>query len=179
MKTRIDFDKISLDRFNKAFRQAASEIDDLRVPLNEIALEFLESRKFIFALSGPGQYKDLSSQYKKRKNPPYPILKRSGRLARSITRKNDETFMFVGYKSLEIGTTVPYGAAHQYGTRTIPKRPFLFWGPESKEFANAAQVKKSNVAMAVILFNHIERTLGKTLKASVTAAERKAQELFK
>lgn len=184
MKPGLKFDKISLERLNKAINEASKQVDDLRVPLGEIGKEFLESRKFIFALKGHGQYDDLSEAYKKRKSKlkggsPYPILLLTGRLAKSITQEGDENIMIVGKKSLRIGTSVEYGAAHNFGNSRTPKRPFLFWGPESKEYANHRMVLKQNRAMAQTLFEFLERSLGKDRKVARRTAERKVQNLFK
>ena len=126
-------EKQEYQRFLNILRIASREVEDLRIPLSQIAKRFLESRKFIFdERAGPGQYKDLSWRYKiwkttpkskggGGKSSPYPILLLSGRLAKSITNEGGENITKVGAKSLEIGTRVPYGAKHQKG-RGVPKR---------------------------------------------------------
>lgn len=180
----ISFDKKSYNRFLKALSVSAEKIDDLRIPLNTIGKRFLEERKFIFDMtrSSPGAYKDLSPNYKKQKQRKlgfhYPILYYSGRLKRSITKRNEETIFNIGKKSLEIGTTVFYAEWLQMGTRKMPAREFLFWGPESPRFANHRLVKKQNKAMAVTLFSFIERKLGRDLNASIKSGERKFDRIF-
>lgn len=184
VKPSVKFDKESLARFQKALRKAGAEIDDLRIPLGQIAKEFLESRKFIFGAKGPGQYKDLSPGYKawkrkhSKKKSPYPILFLTGRLAKSITSKSGENITIVDKKSLTIGSSVEYAPFHQYG-QGVPVREFLFWGPESPKFATHKAVLRQNKGMAITLFEFIERKMGKTLDAARTKAERKTDALFK
>lgn len=182
------FDKVSYSRFQKALKKASGDIDDLRVPLRQIGERFLKSRNFIFDKKrvSEGQYKDLSPRYKryKRKHSPlkkeYPILFWSGVLKKSITQKGGHNVFIVEKKSLEIGTTLPYAIAHQRGSGNLPKREFLFWGPESKKFANAKMVHKLTKSMAVTLFNHVERELGGNLGAERARenAEKQADKLF-
>ena len=185
-KKAIQFDKKSYKRFIKALRKASKKVDDLRIPLNEIANRFMESRKFIFDLSrsGPGAYQDLSDKYKKWKTrligTPYPILYLTGRLKESITKEGRENIKNVRPKLLEIGSTVPYALYLQKGSKKInlPAREFLFWGPESPKFANHHVVRKQNRATAMVLYTFIERKLGKTLPAAISDAERKVDRIF-
>lgn len=183
-KKAIQFDKKSYGRFQKALKKAAKEMDDLRVPLNEVAKRFMEERKFIFDMtrSGPGAYEDLSPAYKewktKKKGSPYPILFLSGKLKNSITRQGGDNIKNVGMKTLELGSSVYYAEWLQMGTVKMPGREFLFWGPESPRFANHALVKKQNTAIATILFTYIERRAGKTLKASIDRSGRTVTKIF-
>jgi len=137
-----DFDK----KFAKALKDAGKKVQDLRVPLNLIRASWFRSNNAIFSLSGPGQYKDLSEKYKVLKQKDagfiYPILKRSGDLARSITNPSDENAIGKVLKdnqTLLVGTKVPYGVYHQSTKpRTVmPRRPFLF--------ASAEQVAPSKI----------------------------------
>lgn len=184
MSVTIKYSKQQFAKFKRSLREAAAQVDDLRIPLGEIALKFLESRKFIFDLTrtGRGKYKDLKPATKALKRriigQAYPILFFSGTLKDSITKTGGENVTIVEKKSLEIGTTVNYAPYHQYGTETMPKREFLFWGPESPKFASQRAVQKQNRAMAVTLFDHIERKMGKTIEASITAAERRTDKIF-
>ena len=186
MEPKIDFQKVSLDRFQRAVTQAGALINDLRTPLNQIATQFLEARKFIFDMtrSGPGRYDDLSPGYKawkekhSKKKSAYPILFLTGRLAKSITKRGGDNITAIGPTSLTIGSSVEYAASHQYG-KGVPAREFLFWGPESPKFASERAVLRQNKGMAVILFTYIERKLGKTFDAAVSSAERRTDGLFK
>lgn len=52
------------------------------------------------------------------------ILKRTGALSESLSGKTATGAVFnVSDTGFEIGTTVPYAAAHQYGTKNMPARP--------------------------------------------------------
>lgn len=132
--------------FQEALRRAASKVSDLRIPLKLIAQDWFDSNAAIFLLSsGPGQYPDLSEKYKKAKQRDwgfvYPILRAGGKtkgkrysLEDSITNINDPNAIanFQGKQAIELGTSVPYGVYHQYGTNKMPMRKFLFIGPESQ-----------------------------------------------
>jgi phage gpG-like protein len=154
----VDNDK----RFRKALDRVSFDIKDLRIPLTLIAKDFYRSERAIFQLQGPGQYPDLSKKpffawwetgklktrylggYKSYKQAKwgfaYPILKRTGRLADSVTNPSspDAINRIENQNSLLIGTLVPYGIYHQSDrTRSrIPLRKFLFIGPESRFATN-------------------------------------------
>lgn len=136
MEISFAFDKDSV--FQKRLDGIYSQVNDLTIPLTLIAQSWYRSNRSIFAISGPGKYKDLSPKYKKEKNRKwgfvYPILFASGRLAGSITEPNNpEAINFIkDQKSLILGTRVPYGIYHQSDQpRTkMPYRPFLLVGVE-------------------------------------------------
>lgn len=186
MAVTAKFKKEQYSKFLRGLRESAALVGDLRIPLTEIGKRFLESRKFIFDMtrSGPGKYKDLSPKYKRRKErligQAYPILFLSGALKKSITERGGQNIFKVRQKTLTIGTRVPYAPYHQSkAPRTkIPRREFLFWGPESSKFANHRVVKKQNRHMADTLFIYIERRLGKELGAAITSARRKTRDIF-
>ena len=185
---KVDWDKKSYRRFQRALKESSREVEDLRIPLEEVALRFMRSRQFIFKLKGPGQYRDLSPLYKLFKTefkktegigPPgeYPILRLTGALEKSITRPGGQNIKTVERKSLTLGTRIDYADNIQKG-KGQPARPFLFWGPESKAYANDKVVKKQNLAMAMILLNHVEQKMGKNLKAAQKRSRIRAQEIF-
>lgn len=137
------------NRFKNALKRAQEQSDDLRIPFTLIASDFYRSQKAIWKLSGPGQYKDLSSQYKKAKQKAvgfiYPILKRTGKLeAAASVQFGPGNITQVGPTSLLMGVNdavVPYANYHQSDApRTkIPLRKYLFIGPEAKAFASSDQ----------------------------------------
>lgn len=178
----IDLDMSAFFRLSKAMKAAAKEMEDLRVPLGEIHKSFIKSRKFIFTLKGKGQYVDLKESYKRQKRRKhghvYPILKATGRLMDSITTDNEDHYKRIEKKALTIGTSVPYAVFLQNGTRKMPARPFLFWGPETKKFSNHRVVEKQTRHMAMILYNHIERSLGADPSVAIRKAGRKVDRLF-
>lgn len=47
----------------------------------------------------------------------------------------------VGAKTLHVENTAPYAKYHQHGTRKMPARPILGWGPEEIEIANKYAVE--------------------------------------
>jgi phage gpG-like protein len=140
----LGFTSYSVDNDEKlasAFIRAGKQSKNLKVPLAQIAKDFMKSRKAIFALKGPGQYPDLSSKYKPVKEQAvgfvYPILKLTGDLESSVTDKSHpDNVLRINTQSLTMGTTLEYANAHQEGIG-VPLRRFLFVGPESVKFANS------------------------------------------
>lgn len=156
MEIKYAFDPDS--SFVKFLDLAYRTTGDLTKPLTQIARDWFRGNKSIFALKGPGRYKDLSTKpffawweknpnlrtmynngyrsYKAAKyGSAYPILKATGVLAASITNREDDNSInrIEGdKKTLTLGTSVPYGIYHQSDSpRTkIPYRPFLFVGVE-------------------------------------------------
>lgn len=123
--------KRQLKRFEKAIKTLATEIDDLRTPLNEIAERYWKSRQYIFDPSRSpntstgrwGQWRDLKPATKKEKyrlfGSAYPILLRTGTLKDSLARGGEGNITKVEKTSLQLGTTVPYAGYHQFGTKKM------------------------------------------------------------
>lgn len=139
-----------------ALKDAARSLTDLSVPLTLIAREWYKSNRAIFTLKGPGKYTDLSTkpfyawwengdlkrlytggyrEYKQAKwGFAYPILKRTGRLADSITkpRHSDAINQIINKKALLLGTNTPYAIFHHSSQprKKIPFRPVVLFGNE-------------------------------------------------
>jgi phage gpG-like protein len=155
MELQIAFDKNS--KFQKKLNEVFKATGDLTIPLKLIANEWFRGNKSIFVLKGPGRYKDLSTkpfyarwekdpslrkryeggyrEYKAAKyGSAYPILKATGKLAKSITDPRDgySIARIINKKTLVLGTSIPYGIYHQSDLprKKIPYRPFLFLGVE-------------------------------------------------
>lgn len=132
----VDADK----RFRLAIERAKQETADLRIPLTLIAKDWFKTNRAIFSLKGPGRYADLSPKYKiqkaRRTGFVYPILESTGKLSASITQPTDSNAVneIINKAALIVGTKVEYAAHLQFGTKRMPARPFVFYGPESKEF---------------------------------------------
>jgi len=105
-------------------------------------------------------------QYAKQKAKPdmvkgYPLLKFSGALEKSITDENDsKTVNIVTKDSLTIGTSVSYGQHHQYGTRKMPMRPFLFLDPSTTRYAQSTGLSRREIAWKQAINNYVLRSLG-------------------
>ena len=137
-----------------ALRLAARRVSDLTIPLKQISQEWFSSNRFIFELKGPGRYTDLSTKpffawweqgdlrrlfsggYKEYKAEKvgfaYPILKRTGRLAESITNPGHENAIsfIINKKDLTLGTNVEYADFHHSGRGNNPERPVVLFGNE-------------------------------------------------
>jgi len=141
------FIKMTLDNalaFESAIHKAVKKCIDLSEPFDIIADDFYKSEQAIFNLKSPGGYRDFKSEKSRQSKLravgfAYPLLKRSGRLQRSVTQRGDgEGILRINSKYMIIGTSVPYGIFHNSDEprKKIPQRKFLFIGPESREFAN-------------------------------------------
>ena len=126
--------------FQKKLEAVYEATGDLTIPLTLMAREWFKGNRSIFDSNrkGPGRYVDLSDTYKKTKKRDvgfvYPILKRSGRLMRSITQASnpDSINMILNKNTMVLGTKVEYGIYHQSQEprNKMPYRPFLFVGVE-------------------------------------------------
>lgn len=124
-------------KFQAALAEAARQVEDLTIPFIEIAKDWQQGNKFIYALKGPGKFADLKDAYKDRKQATlgfiYPILRgETKRLEESLTRPDspDAILEVVNKKSLLLGTKVEYGYWLNFGTSKMKKRPFVMIGAE-------------------------------------------------
>ena len=159
----------------------------MRLPLRSLGERFMESRKFIFDpdRKSKGKYEDLAPSTKAYKQRyigrVYPILFFSGALASSITEKSDPYNIFLAErKNLTIGTKLDYAPYLQEGTKKMPAREFLFWGPESRLYKNHPQVIKANRSMSIAMLTTVERMLAKhtSLKSAISTAEKETAKVF-
>lgn len=126
----IEFES-NAEEFSQIVGKALDRATDLRVPFGLIARSQFKFERLIFQNStGPGQFPDLSDGYKRQKigevGFAYPILFKTGKLARSLLQPGGENITNIGPTSLEMGTQVPYASVHQFGLDGIPTRKFLF-----------------------------------------------------
>ncbi len=128
-------------QFSSLIRKALGQVGDLKEAFFLISEDFYKSERAIFKLKSKGGYVDLSPKYKTLKTrilgDPYPILKFSGALEKSITTPNAEgSIRRISKTDLIIGTSIPYGVFHNSdATRNkIPQRKFVFIGPEVRWF---------------------------------------------
>lgn len=140
-------------KFFKALDETIAQVEDLRVPLKLITKDFYKSEKAIFKLKSSGEYPDFKnggkdSPYAKWKQKKfgftYPLLKRTGKLERSVTNPTDLNAInyLVGKQLLVIGSKVDYLVFHQSDAprSKIPLRKVLFVGPESIKWARDGEI---------------------------------------
>lgn len=161
----------NLNKFRATLKKAASQVSDLSFAMGEIARDFYKSEKAIFQLKSPGGYPDLAESTKKQKArlgiPLYPILKRSGKLEKSVTSPNAQgSHLKIGKTFVEIGSTIPYGIFHNSDLprRKIPQRKFFFLGPESREFAGNREFGGRPVRWRNIVEGYVDAVLKRTEK---------------
>jgi phage gpG-like protein len=152
--------------FQSAIKDALKQVSDLTIPFTLITKSWFKGNASIFALKGPGKYEDLTEKYKERKKADvgfiYPILKRSGLLAKSITQAGDSNSInyIINKKTLVLGTKVSYGPVHQFGStkRSIPKRPFILIGAEQ---VSPPEINRRREAWIAILEDYVRQVSGK------------------
>lgn len=144
----------NLSQFLASVRDAQKQCANLTEPLTSIGLDWMRTNQTIFALSGPGQFADLSggkparnaktgryqsqnggykAQKLKKWGFVYPILKASGALQRSLTQPGDSgsLFQIINQQTLILGTKVTgkgganYPAFLNFGTSKMPARSFM------------------------------------------------------
>lgn len=102
---------------------------DMRIPFNLFRKVWIEALEGVFAAEGdPQPWPELSPAYagwKQNAYPGQPMLRLTDRLYDSLTSQTSDTIWFVGPKSMQLGTRVPYFIFHQEGTATMPARPIL------------------------------------------------------
>lgn len=160
--------------FRAALERASLTVQDLRISFGLISEDFYKSEQSIFKLQGTGQYPDYknggaNSPYARAKmkklnaSSPYPLLVRSGALARSMLGpSNRGSIHKITNLSLTIGTSIWYGIFHQSDKprKKIPLRKFVFIGPEAKQFATSAQMGRLE-RWNNILNDHVLRSIKK------------------
>lgn len=90
----------------------------------------------------------------------YPLLKYSGRLEKSITQQGSgEAITEITKKSVILGSAVPYGVFHQYGTKVLPMRQFLFVDPATTIWNGNVQFSRRNEAWVKAIDTFVARSM--------------------
>ena len=92
----------------------------LHIALKKAALQVANLAKFEFILPGGRFFKPGAKQFAKPVINPKRLTSRSGRLRDSIA-----VDLSASPKSVDVGTSVLYGAVHELGGRFVHARPFL------------------------------------------------------
>jgi len=153
--------------FQRQLERLGELTSDFRIPLNLIANDFYRSQRKIFTLRSAGRYPELAQStidQKERllgKGNAWPILFRTGRLAKSVLDRNSpEAEFFIGKQTLIMGTSVPYAIYHQSDAprSRLPLRKvvFLDGGPfdEAKDGKNGRRERWGS-----IIFDYIQKLL--------------------
>ena len=160
--------------FDRKLAKLINNADDLSPAFHTIGRMFRQSRKTIFQLRGAGGWardgRDLAPATKARKirDPrsrakPYPILKYTGELEKSLTTVGHKhNVNIVTKKAFAFGTNLPYAKYHnslKKPRRKMPLRMFVFWGPEApRTMRNRTDATKKFYVRALrVLENFITR----------------------
>ena len=149
-------------------KRMAKVTNDLSPFLVTIAEELRQSRKAIFKLTSRGAYPELNDKYKIRKQKKvgfaYPILRKTGRLEKSITESGGENIAEIrSKKSLRFGTEVEYGEYHQKG-KGVPLRKFLFIGSDETRSGLSRGLQRIMKAGNITLFRELGMTQAEAIK---------------
>ena len=131
MPIKIKVDQASVDKAQLAMASLAGRIADLRWLWPQLAGEFYKREQAFFNAEGEGQWAALSEQYgkwKARYYPGQPLLRLTGNLSRSlIARTSPDAVFEPEARTLTLGSSVPYAAAHHYGypPRNLKARPVI------------------------------------------------------
>lgn len=119
----------------RGLSRVGNEGNNFKVPLYIIAQSFFKINETNFEAQGrPKRFVALSPKYKSWKDKNYPgkkIMQLTDRLKNSLTAENQmdsqDTIMIITSKYADLGTNVPYAAAHQFGypKRNLPKREII------------------------------------------------------
>lgn len=155
--------------FREQLERLGELTSDFRIPLSLIANDFYRSEKKIFSLKSAGRYPELAQSTIDQKEKllgkgnAWPILFRTGRLARSLLdRSSAEAEFLLTKQDLIMGTAVPYAIYHQSDAlrSRIPQRKVVFidGGPldEAKDGKYGRRDRWQN-----IIFSHIQQLLNK------------------
>lgn len=116
--------RVGIDRALRLYKDAQERMKDLSPPLKKARNLMLASIEDNFLAQGrPRGWTPVKSAYLERKlrdRYNFFTLIRTGDLRKSVTAS-------VRGNKLAIGTSIVYGATHQFGdpSRNIPKRPYL------------------------------------------------------
>jgi phage gpG-like protein len=123
----VKITKVGIDRAQRLFAQAKDRMRDLSPPLKKARNVMLFSINSNFKAGGrPKTWRPLRPATLRRKISQglnlTPLTGKTGRLQSSVTAS-------VRGNRLAIGTSIVYGAAHQFGypPRNLPKRPYLIF----------------------------------------------------
>lgn len=178
--------KVETVKVLRSLQEAQKTVGDLRPAFISITKSWLQANKGTFRLKSAGRFPDYVGlkvkqtwknpgipeartrdgdltayqNYKKKKvGFVYPMLKFSGRLEKSITDASSPDFInVITPKSLTLGSSVPYGAFAEYGTKKMPMRKFLFIDPTN---VNADADAAFEGRYRKIMEDFVSRSLGK------------------
>lgn len=170
--------------FKAALDKAAEKISDFRVPFGLIYRHWSRGNKKIFSLNSEGLYPVLGGfnpraevVYRGKKTTKqeaaevskseavgfiYPLLKRSGRLEKSLlSRNHPDAEFFIGRQSLVMGTNVPYAKFHQSDKprSKLPQRKMIFIDGGPAEKAKDAVVSGRLEAWTKIIDEYVSQVL--------------------
>lgn len=162
----------NLNAFRATLKKAARDVGDLTFAMGEIARDFYKSEKAIFQLKSPGGYPDFKSEKSRQAKIKavgfdYPLLRRSGKLERSVTSPSAEgSHLKIGMTFVEIGSNIKYGIFHNSDLprKKMPHRKFFFLGPESRQFGANKDFGGRPVRWKNIVEGYVDAVLKQTQK---------------
>jgi phage gpG-like protein len=117
------------------FVRLRDKLEDLQPFLKVAGLVVLESVNRNFMAGGRPAWVALSPTTIKRRGGKAQPLRDTGLLMASISPGAPDGWYKLTPESVEVGTTVPYAGAQQFGTKDghVPARPFMVVQPEDED----------------------------------------------
>lgn len=136
---RISFEISGAKEFDRAFNRVGEHVSDLRPVWEHAEKAFyrLENEQFKSegAKGRSGKWKELTRPYAERKAidyPGQPILRRTGRLEKSLTGHTADSVLVKDKLEFGIGTNLFYAAFHQEGTSKMTARPPISFSDDQR-----------------------------------------------
>lgn len=173
------------EAFRKALEKLGEQVDDFRIPFQLIGNHWYKGNRKIFALKSAGLYPDLgglnpndkvklkgrevtkrvAAKFMKQREVGfvYPLLKRSGKLEKSLVSKGGTgAVFFAGRKTMLMGTNVDYAKFHQSdGPRSVlPQRKVIFISGGPAEKAKDSVVSGRLEAWTNIITDYVNQVIG-------------------
>lgn len=130
----LSIETIGTEKFVRGFNRYNAQMKDLRVPLEDIATDFYQTEKKIFASGGkPEKFEALSPRYEKWKSINFPgrgIMVLHGNLRGALIGhpkdlSKAQPIRNIKKQSGELGASGPYVNRHQEGTHGMPQRKIV------------------------------------------------------
>jgi phage gpG-like protein len=139
MSWRFSFEVAGVKEFDRAFNRVGEHISDLRPVWDKIERTFYKIEREQFDSEGShgrtGKWAAITRPYAKRKAQKYgvqPILRASGKMAKSLTGNTSDTVLIKEKDEFGIGTRLFYAAFHQTGTNKMPARPPISFSDDDR-----------------------------------------------
>lgn len=135
---RLDLDTFGEKQFSRELLRVARNAGDMRPAFDQVHDLVLETEERQFSGQGAfsGGWRPLAAAtlaYKARKGLDMRILHATLRLRKSLTQRGHEDHVYKATgDEMFVGSRVPYGVHHQFGTKNMPQRRPVQFTPSTR-----------------------------------------------